>query len=394
MNYILFDGKLYGNDVIANGRSVNTSPFYTTGSSFTFSYNTTLLANGPHTFYVRVRPEGGSEDDTYGSYGPVTFTVDNGHIPWSLRNNYSELWLVPEENLTLTPKLVYSDKSTVLLATSSVTFSSADNTAATVDVNGIVHGVAIGDTYIQITSGGMSRFVQVHVNATKNTPHFGKDGSVLTSFDPNNSIFMRSMFGLDAGVAVSDPNYLSDFHTAHINTIESGFYLPPYSSYPNVNSWITSFNSYVSNLTNFLAANDFNVLLTGDDIARGSNAVYDASRGPSSTWSPNPITYAFNWAKNLHKALGVEMVDEISSSFNQPLANGNLGGAGGPQSIVCVTNTCTVSWLHPGMNGAGKFLITGATSDLDLNRPVTNLYNVTSSNESGFTFTEQLLFCR
>jgi hypothetical protein len=77
-------------------------------------------------------------------------------------------------------------------------------------------------------------------------------------------------------------------------------------------------------------------LFTGDAIARGDSAVYASSRGPSSAWSPNPITYAFNWLKNMRGALGMEMVDEVTTSYSVPLPQGTLGQPNGPKSISCV----------------------------------------------------------
>jgi hypothetical protein len=132
--------------------------------------------------------------------------------------------------------------------------------------------------------------------------------------------------------------------------------------------------------------NNFSVLLIGDDIARGSDAVYQSSRGPSASWNPNPISYAFNWAKSLGKVIGVEMVDEISSSFSAPFPEGQLGQPNGPTQISCVSDKCVVSWANPIINGALMFLITGASSNPNLNRQVTNLYTIADVTSNGFSF--------
>jgi hypothetical protein len=132
----------------------------------------------------------------------------------------------------------------------------------------------------------------------------------------------------------------------------------------------------------------FNIILTGDDIARGSGAVYDAVHGPSTAWTPDPITYAFTWAKNLGKVIGVEMVDEISFQFAVPFPQGQLGQPNGPQQISCVDDLCTVTWPSQAViqNGALTFLIAGATSNPNLNRPIGNLYHQNAGFNNGFTF--------
>ena len=230
---------------------------------------------------------------------------------------------------------------------------------------------------------------------TRNTPHFGNDGSLFTNYVPGKSMFVRSLF-----VSLT-PNFSRNaaaFRAAQVNTIESGFYIPPNSggnNYTSSSRWESDFDGYLTPAIEAAANDGFNIILTGDDIARGSDAVYDAVSGPSTQWSEDPITYAFTWAKNLEKVIGVEMVDEISSQFAVPFPEGQLGQPGGPQEITCVDDLCTVSWPSQPVvqNGAGKFLITGATSNPNLNRPVTDLYHQNSgfvlslnANQDGFTF--------
>jgi hypothetical protein len=218
-----------------------------------------------------------------------------------------------------------------------------------------------------------------------NTPHFGNDGSQLTSYVPGKSMFVRSMFF--SGVPDLS-QYVTSFKAAKLNTLESGFYVPPGNSFSSVTEWESYFNGYVSPIEAAANIDGFNIILTGDDIARGSAAVYDAVSGPSTAWTPDPITYAFTWAKNLGKVIGVEMVDEISSQFAVPFPQGQLGQPGGPQQISCVNDLCTVTWPSQAViqNGAQMFLITGATSNPNMNRPVTTLYHQNSGFNNGFAF--------
>jgi hypothetical protein len=101
------------------------------------------------------------------------------------------------------------------------------------------------------------------------------------------------------------------------------------------------------------------------------------------------LTYAFSRLKSLGKVIGVEMVDEISSQFTVPFPQGQLGAPGGPQTLVCVNDLCSVTWPSPVVveNGELQFLITGATSNPNLNRAVPNVYKMNAGFNNGFSFT-------
>lgn len=248
------------------------------------------------------------------------------------------------------------------------------------------NGAAMGPSAADSTGKPHSKLI-----LTRNTPHFGNDGSLLTSYVPGKSMFVRSVFmSLTANLS----RYAAAFRAAQVNTLESGFYLSP-NNYTSSSRWESDFDGYLTPSIETAASDGFNIILTGDDIARGSNAVYDSVSGPSTQWNEDPITYAFAWAKNLGKVIGVEMVDEISSQFAVPFPEGQLGQPGGPQKITCVDDLCTVFWPSQAVvqNGALTFLITGATSNPNLNRPVTELYHQNSgfvfrpnANQDGFTF--------
>ena len=234
-----------------------------------------------------------------------------------------------------------------------------------------------------------------YVNRQNLTPHFGNDGSQLTSYVPGKSMFVRSVFfSLVSNLA----QYSDAFRAAQVNTLESSFYVPPNNGGNNYTSsakWESDFRGYLAPSVEAAVHDGFNIILTGDAIARGSDAVYDSVSGPSTAWTTDPITYAFTWAKNLGKVIGVEMVDEISSQFAVPFPQGRLGQPGGPQQISCVDDLCTVAWPSQPVvqNGAEMFLISGATSNANLNRTVHSLYHqnsgfVLSSNpdQDGFKF--------
>jgi hypothetical protein len=216
------------------------------------------------------------------------------------------------------------------------------------------------------------------------TPHFGNDGSRLTSYVPGKSMFVRSLFFS----RVPDlATYAAAFKSAGINTVEGGFYIPPGTGFRTEAAWQKTFDGSHAGVTEAIK-DGFSLIFTGDDIARGSGAFYDACCGPSASWTPNPLTYAFTWLKSLDKTIGVEMVDEISSQFAVPFPQGQLGQPNGPQQLSCVNDLCTVTWQSPLVieNGALTFLIHGATSNKALNRPSTNLYHQNAGFNNGFTF--------
>jgi hypothetical protein len=381
-------------DLISN----HASPFYTPKNPSNYSLDTTKFLDGSHQLYIAATNNTGGPD--FGDYGPVTFTIQNGSVPAQLRAGYNELWLTPGQSVALNPAFLNTDNTTSSFAANLATFSSASPAIASVGTNGVVTAVSLGDTTITAGYPGLAPdTIYVHVNSQNVTPHFGKGGVFLSSYNAASSLFERSMFNLGPsqltpGTGSYDPLYPSALKAAQINSLETGFYLSP-ANFTSSSQWQAAFNGFVSNISNIADSQDFNIVFIGDEIARGDQAVYTASRGPSASWSPNPITYAFTWLKNMGRGLSVEMVDEIASAYSAPLPQGTLGQPNGPTSISCVNDACTVSWPLPYVmqNGDGTFLITGASSNPNLNRPISNLYKTVSSfynptgGWGGFTFT-------
>jgi trimeric autotransporter adhesin len=63
------------------------------------------------------------------------------------------------------------------------------------------------------------------------TPHFGNDGTQLTSYVPGKSMFVRSVF---FSMVPQLSQYVSAFKTAQLNTLETGFYVPPGNNFKSV----------------------------------------------------------------------------------------------------------------------------------------------------------------
>lgn len=102
----------------------------------------------------------------------------------------------------------------------------------------------------------------------RNTPHFGNDGSMLTSYVPGKSIFVRSMF---FSLVPNLAQYAAAFQAAQVNTVESGFYVPPGNGFSNAAQWESTFDRYVMPIETAAKTDGFNIILTGDDIAAAAS---------------------------------------------------------------------------------------------------------------------------
>jgi len=350
--------------------------------------DTTRLANGPHILYINVKSYSTNKGYTQGgTYGPVAFTTNNGNIAWQLRTNYNELWLTLNQTVLVTVRLMYADKTSSPIAAGSAAFSIANSAIATVNSSGTVTAGQVGDTVLSINASGLTTKVRVHVNTQNNTPHFGRDGSFLTSYDTTKSTFVRSMFFLDYNGINSSQQLVSDLQKAQVNTFEGGLYLSPINE-PNFAKWQSDeMQVTFAPVASAINASGMSVLFGADDMARGDDRLYESTRGPSSAWSQSPIVYALNWAQNLGHTIGIEMVDEVSFIYGyNPRPQGALGQPNGPQQIACVNNNCTVTWPGWEVNGGNRFLVTGASSNANLNRDINHYYTPNSINSNSFTF--------
>ena len=359
---------------------------------YTFPVNTALLNNGTHRLYIwaGVGSSVNASDlskNIIGTYGPVTFAVNNGHLPLQLRANYDELWLTPGQTVQLTPKVFYTDGVVTPLVATSTTFSSLSSSVATVVSDGIVTGGQVGDTKIIMTYDNLTDAVLVHVNAQNITPQFSKNGSMLTVYTPGESMFVTSMYFLSPTDITGNSQLLSDLHAANINTFEDGFYTAPTTN-STVAAWEAAENANLQSVSAAMGASGMSVLFTGDGVARGDDYLYASTRGPSAGWNPNPIVYALNAAKALGNVIGIEMVDEVSFIYgNNPTPQGQMGQPNGPQQIACTNNACIVTWPGWEVNAGEHFLVTGASSNANLNDTISSPYTPKNIDSSHFSFT-------
>jgi hypothetical protein len=140
-------------------------------------------------------------------------------------------------------------------------------------------------------------------------PHFGKDGSLITKYDSNKSIFARTLFQLNFDDLAEDPRLAEELERAGINTITTGLYSNPVDSHsPDYESWYEGWSGYWRNVELNSNRLGMSLLLTGDDIMRES---YQMANSLTGSWSARALRTALETARQSNRVLGVEMMDEV-----------------------------------------------------------------------------------
>ena len=271
----------------------------------TVSLNTANLSNGFHELFAVLysklpgNPPLGMFREKFNVYNKGTNR---------LAAEWRDVYLLRGESVTLHP--VYLSPDLVETPVTGALYTSANPGIATVDSAGVVQAVSPGTTSVTIASGGYTGQVKVLVKLANTFPHFGNDGSLLTSYDPAKSIFLRTMFFLNADAMRSSASLAARIRTSDINALTTGFYTNPVDNHaPNLASWKAGYDSWWGGIVGEAASNGMSLLVTGDDIARTP-----AEMGNSvlSSWGPAAVQYAFTKARDSRRVVSVEMVDEAS----------------------------------------------------------------------------------
>ncbi len=216
----------------------------------TLELDTTRLPNGLHELQV----------SAYGwlkGVPPVgmlqtTFSTDNGHAPMALLPHWQDLYLQPGETADLAPRLAFTDEKIEPLKAAPV-YISSKAAVATVDARGRVQAVGKGVATISLSlpAGAVlpaadekakpyTASVRVVVGLPNGLPHFARNGRMLLQYDPEQSIFVRSMFTLSPQNVLDTPGLAELMKDAGVNTGESGFF-----HNPNDGSKIDSLEKYI-----------------------------------------------------------------------------------------------------------------------------------------------------
>jgi hypothetical protein len=292
---------ILGTMVVIDGRVLKT---FFSGNQCTFNLDTTTLSNGRHYFFA----------STWTYHLPASpvaqmafpFTVDNGHATRAVMPKFREVWLSPGTSATLSLKQCYTDGS-VLAYQGPATYASGNPAIASVDGAGVVTGGKIGITNITISASGTAMIVPVLVySQNRGFPHFGKDGSIQTNYDPNVSMFTRSMFG--SGDMPYDQAVGAALNTVEVGPIEN----------PNdggnwrtttLSKWETTGGG--ARLGRYVAltrASSLCMLTTFDDFIRSSNEQEFIVNCP---WAPDAVKFTCSKLKASGNTIGVETVDEV-----------------------------------------------------------------------------------
>src|SRR5262249_44758864 len=163
-----------------------------------------------------------------------------------------------------------------------------------------------GITTIRVTFKDLVAETLVDVRATLGVPHFARNGQILTQFDPDRSLFIRSMFGLTSDEIQATSGLKDQVIKAGINTLTEGFYSNPGDSPQDgltewQASWIKSWETRCR-----VARSIGGVLyLTGDDIARTPT---ELNNSISNSWSADAIQFAFGRLRDSGLVVAVDMV--------------------------------------------------------------------------------------
>lgn len=248
---------------------------------------------------------------------------------------------------------------------------------------------------------GPSRVAWVYVWPTNTLPHFGGDGSILTSYNPAKSFFPHCMFsssGIFSDQAYSIPA-AQDLSNGGMNCVETGAAFQDITGTESPNgasAWQTSQTAAVTKSQGFVSGYpNLKWSLTGDNFTRTSTALWGTTRGPASTWAVPPFQYAMQSWSGFGNVLWVAMEDEVNSSWSaQPLSGPITFTASANQSwlsggsIVASGGTCTVNGTGTNgwsLNGARQFIITGSVTP-GMNSVAGTLYQATRVDNNHFTF--------
>ena len=356
--------------------------------------DTTKWFNGSHYLYLVDTGPGGLGDLNRHTMWAQQVTFNNGASGnVEIRSNASFLPLTPANTFQLTCTLYKTDQSAATC--SSPAWASSNPSAATVSAGGLVTATAPGDATITMTSGQLTATTWVSVNATINFPQFSKDGSLLTAYDPNRSIFPRSWWNFaTVSNLTSYPGAVTDYLNGGANAFEDHPYLPPaLSSSQSQEQWQALADGAINKITSFMDANPGLYLLArGDELGLGSgppDGVYTTARPPWNGWNVNgfgpPAQYTTQRLVNHGRFLGWiggDEVDNVVGRNASPIVwtPSTLGG-----QIVCTvggSGNCHMDWggtapANFGLRRFNQLIITGSIHNPAINTPTGSTWAAT-----------------
>jgi hypothetical protein len=248
---------------------------------------------------------------------------------------------------------------------------------------------------------GPSRTTWVFVAPSNILPHFGTDGSILTSYNPAKSFFMHEGFNATYGLydqPYNTPNtaltnsllgYGDDYNLSGYNTLELDISNQDLSQTNQTNFQ----NGQTSYINGYLAAiapwPKFRFFGTADNVTTAQ--MYYATRGASASFTTPAVQYIFQGLKSAGNFIGVSWADEISGPWGPNPLQGPIQFHNAPTlqsgltSITSSGTSCTANWTNWVVAGGGHFIIHGATT-AGFNNAIGSTYTPNNVNANQFTF--------
>ncbi len=271
----------------------------------TVPLDTTKFLNGEHELFI-----GAHASDTKRPMAMIQTRLrfDNGGAASALRSNWREVFLVPGESASLTARVVDCDGDES--EASGVTLSSSDSAVAVVS-DGNVKAVKPGVATVMLSAKGLSTTARVVVHAERQFPHFSRDGEILTAYDADRSVFVRSMFYLEPKLVEQIEGLADHLREAAVNALESGFYLNIHDlgNPTDLDGFRKVWDPYWGRLATSAKKLGFGLVLNGDNMARSPADLLNSINLP---WSAGAIAHTFATMRDSKMVMAIEMMDESS----------------------------------------------------------------------------------
>jgi hypothetical protein len=353
-------------------------------NSVTFSLDTTQFSNGPHELDISMNSRTGPTNPQWVNWrGMVNQVVQfqNGHVLQEIIPQLQNVFVPPGSVVEVGCTRIYTDGQTG--ACSTPVFASASASVATVSGTGNVQGVAAGFTQVTLQDGTRTSTANVWVTSTPAVPHFAGNGQLLQSFHPGKSLFVISPFTLGP-TAFTSPAVNAQLAQSGFNTLSFGVYINPWDVTASYSTWQANFNQQTGAEMQWAQANNYHLLLTGDDIFRriGGDAWYTLN-WPS---GKQAVQYAVSSLASTGVGIGIEGIDEASMLWGpNPVPAGNIGASNLFTGVSCAAQNCTVNWPNNPIPAGYTFAMTGAPNT-GLDNAAGTYFTVGSSTSTGFSF--------
>ncbi len=294
---------------LIDGKPLTIKPFSDDAS---ISLDTTAYSNGPHELAAIIFAGASVDELRRVAESRVIVTMDNADAVRALRPAYGDLFLTPGQFTPLPAHWLRTDGTFTPLQ-EPIEYTSERPGVATVTKEGVVRFVSPGLATITIRAGKRSATARAWCVPSKSLPHFASDGRLLHTYEPGHSIFVRSLFNLGASELLATPALADAIRAAAINTLTTGFYRNPADNpTPNFNQWRKGWLANWQRIERTATKYNLSLILQGDDIARTHAELLNSIRNP---WSADAIRFALSKARDSHRVIGVEMIDEITGVY-------------------------------------------------------------------------------